>query len=321
MEPNSFTMRVSYGLAVFLAGAFIALLIYGTDFLHVSDFACPKAPTEGCIKRPSPESAGIDTEASEAAVLATARAVDETRSGTTEEDRSSAGDDDENRASAEHSVDEDSVRKARASAVREVREAYALLLEDLHLAPPEKERLFELLVEVRMAGTWVIQNGSAAQIGAPIAPGDRPRRIAAIIGHTELQRFLALESNVDSYRETYRIGSLLERRGVPLSEAQSNGLFDVLVATRDQVFATMPPSDAELGSLESVERTLARIDERERHVIELAPSLLSPEQVVYLHESYQRCSYERSDDLQRQIDRSANRSEEDFKFGYRPCGP
>lgn len=44
---------------------------------------------------------------------------------------------------------------------------------------------------------------------------------------------------------------------------------------------------------------MARRSEFERHVIELAPSVLAPGQVVYLDEQYQYLSYKRTNDLER----------------------
>lgn len=304
-------MRLPLALVTLLAGALIAFLIYSTD---------PTVPENGAANEPSPVSVAANAEATDVAALPEAPPVNDTPGGPIEIGRSVSENDDEDGNSAKTPIDEGSVRIVRESAAREVHESYALLLEDLDLTTQQNEQLLAFLIEARIANSRVFHNGSAVRIGTPVSEEARPDRIAAIIGHTKLQRFLALERNLDSYRETYRIGALLERSGTPLSAAQSDGLFDILVASREQSM-TIPRSDADLGSVESIEQTLTRLGERERYVIALTPSVLSPQQVVYLHESYQLCSYARIDDLQRQVEHRANQSNEAAKFGYLNCSP
>jgi hypothetical protein len=187
-------------------------------------------------------------------------------------------------------ADENTVREdVRKDATRDIHEAYSLLFEDLGLTPQEKDALFEFLIEVRIAST-----DTGYQRSTTMDEVERANRIWNIIGYPKLQQFLALEQNLFAYSEVQRIGSMLERRGVPVTETQRDGLFDMLVTTRNEYLA---PSNIE-RSIEGVEQIVAQIDERERHVIELAPSVLSPRQVAYLHERYQQCSDVRARSLE-----------------------
>lgn len=175
---------------------------------------------------------------------------------------------------------------------REVRATYSLLFEHLALTPREKDALFELLTEDELAGTWL---DDKAPLGKPMDEHERANRIAAIIGDAKLQEFLGLERNAPSYWEVGVLGVLLERNGVPLSDEQRDGLFNVLVEVRDRV----PPNPVgKIRSIESLERAVTQMDEYQRHVVELAPSVLSPEQVVYLHEQYEYMSYRRFQDVE-----------------------
>jgi hypothetical protein len=314
------TMRVLHGVAVILAGAFVALLVYGIGSHPTSSFAEPTDAETGQAQRSSPDLEARDTDPNDAGVVTPVRYVDDERNGTVGEDRSHASFADENRTAARPQIDEETVRKRfRESAVRDIRDAYSLLFEDLGLTPQEKDDLFSFLVEVQIAGLTIYQRGKILQPGKTMDEDERLNRIAAIIGYPKLKRFLTLERHVATYSEVHRIGSLLERKGVPLTEEQRDGLFDILAATRNRDYATVPSADVERDS--AVEQTLFRINERERHVIELAPSVLSPRQVVYLHAQYQHCSEERADDLERQRKRRADYPSEDHPLGYLVCGP
>ncbi|MBN1240019.1 MAG: hypothetical protein JXB36_16065, partial [Gammaproteobacteria bacterium] len=183
---------------------------------------------------------------------------------------------------------------------REVRATYALLFEHLGLTPLEKDALFELLAEDELARTWL---DDKAPLGNPMDEHERSSRIAAIIGDAKLHEFSALERNAPSYWEVGVIGALLERNGVPLTAAQRDGLFEILMDVRDRV---SPSPAGKILSIESLERAVTQINEYQRHVVELAPSVLSPEQVVYLHGRYQDMSYRRFQDIERKRQEAAD---------------
>ena len=135
--------------------------------------------------------------------------------------------------------------------------------------------------------------GHRIRAGGTISAQERSDRIADLIGDPKLQEFLALESNLVAYSESQRIALLLQRNSVPLTQTQREGLFDILVGVRDWYQA--PP--AKIESIEQLEQFLIQLDEYERHVVELAPSVLSANQVVHLFERYQRGSRLRADAL------------------------
>lgn len=192
------------------------------------------------------------------------------------------------------SADENNVRElVRRQATKDMQEAYSLMLEHVGLAQQEKEALLALLIEIQMAATW-----TSYQSGTTMPEQERSDRIAAIIGDTKLQQFLALERNRSAYWEVAKVGSLLRRKGVPLTDTQRAGLLKVVVDVRD--LYTMPSSDLDRYSIAYVEHSVTQIDEYDRHVVELLPSVLSPTQGVYLFEQYQKMAYDRTDALERQ---------------------
>jgi hypothetical protein len=76
-------------------------------------------------------------------------------------------------------------------------------------------------------------------------------------------------------------------------------VFDILVEVDALYPRTSPPADVDNDSEEWMEHVLAQYDEHDRHVIELAPSVLAQDQVVSLFNQYQRMSRERVDSVER----------------------
>ena len=178
--------------------------------------------------------------------------------------------------------------RLRQQAMRDIQAAYSLLFEDLDLPTQEQADLVALLAQMQSEGAWTSDTR-----GRTISAQERSDRIADLIGDPKLQEFLALESNLVAYSESQRIALLLQRNSVPLTQTQREGLFDILVGVRDWYQA--PP--AKIESIEQLEQFLIQLDEYERHVVELAPSVLSANQVVHLFERYQRGSRLRADAL------------------------
>ena len=182
----------------------------------------------------------------------------------------------------------------RKDATRDVRISYSLLLEDLDISPRAKEDLEALLIDMHVESTW--SGASTYEIrGREIPQQERYERIAAEIGDENLPRFIALEENVYEYAETQRISALLARRDAPLTRAQRDGLFRILVEVRSE-----SPLQPPLDSIENLERIVRHLDDYQRHVTELAPSVLSGSQVAYVFEIFQNRSRLRADDLERQ---------------------
>lgn len=192
-------------------------------------------------------------------------------------------------------ADENTTREiVREQATEYVQKFYSLLFDDLGLASQQRDSLFALLTEDQIASTW-----TDYKHGETVDKEEQSRRIAAIIGDPMLKQFRALERNLGVYGEVQSIGSLFQQNGVPLTETQRDGLFRILLETRDQ-YAVTPPSGAEPGSIEYLQHLITQKDEYERHVMELAPSVLLPEQVVHLNERYQYLSFRRAHALEMQ---------------------
>jgi hypothetical protein len=182
----------------------------------------------------------------------------------------------------------------RKQATRDIRDSYSLLLEDLDISPRAKEGLQALLIDMQVESTW--SGARTYEIrGREISQRERYERIAAVIGDENLPRFLALEENAFEYAETQRISGLLARRDAPLTHAQRDGLFRILVEVRSE-----SPLQPPLDSIENLERIVRHLDDYQRHVTELAPSVLSGSQVAYVFEIFQNRSRLRADDLERQ---------------------
>jgi hypothetical protein len=111
----------------------------------------------------------------------------------------------------------------KKSAFDEVRIAYTLLLKDLGLPEQDEKDLIALLVDMQTEQAW-----TSYQQGRKISEQERSDRISAVIGQQKLEQFLTLEKNAYAYSETYRIALLLQRRGVPTTPAQRDGVFDLV---------------------------------------------------------------------------------------------
>jgi len=205
-------------------------------------------------------------------------------------------------------VDEATQREwDRKAALEDVVVGYLLLLEDLDLPKQDLKDLIALLAEMHTESAW-----TSYQRGRKIGEQERWDRIAAVIGPEKLEQFLALEQNQAAYHETYQIALLLQRRGAPTTPAQRDDMFDILVDVRAQYPVTSPPEELDPNSAEYMAYRLRQMDDFDRHVIELAPSVLSPTQVAYLFQAYDRMSRERIDLFEWQKKMKAGRSGKDL---------
>ena len=208
-------------------------------------------------------------------------------------------------------ADEETSRKmVRERATRDVRKSYPLLLEDLDLTPSEKEALLSFLIEDRIARTT-----TDYVRGKPRNEHELSNRIAAIIGDPKLQQFLALERNLSEYGEVQNIRSMLQQNGVPLTDTQRDELLKILIGTRNQL-KTMPPADVKRDSIEYLEYRLTQEDDYDRFVLELAPSVLSSKQVLYLFKQNQYLSEKRAYALEVQRKARADPTSENIPLSY-----
>ena len=198
----------------------------------------------------------------------------------------------------------------RNGALRDIQQSYLLLLDDLGLTPREKEDLIAVLVELQVDSAWSLGgNGDFVKRGRTIGPQERHERIAAAIGDEKLDEFLLLEVNHTAYWEAQQIAALLRRKGVPITKAQRDGLFEIVAEVRDRYPQAEP--DVDSSSFEWIEQTLAQMDDFDRHVVELAPSVLSATQVAHVSDEYQWMAQQRLNDVNMQTKRRAERPGED----------
>ncbi len=175
----------------------------------------------------------------------------------------------------------------RESAIRRVKTAYTLLLNNLGLASEQRDDMISFLVEAHIARTTTeYDRGELTdEFGRQIA-------IKEIIGEAKLEEFLVLEQNLREYTEVQTLQTAFERNGTPFPEARRDALFDILVETRSQYIDLEPPPGVEVDSMQNFEYLMNQSQEYHRHVLELAPSVLSPQQVQHLYERYEANSYE-----------------------------
>jgi len=175
----------------------------------------------------------------------------------------------------------------REQTTKDVQSAYSQLFEHLGLTDFEEAALSEFLVEAWMRGTKMRNYHPE-----PMDEQDRLDGIESIIGAGKLETFLTLEQNLRKYREVEKIRSLLERKGAPLSYPQREGLLEILIDVRVRVEAFANPN-INHETIEAFESLLDLLDENDRLVLELAPSVLTSKQVQYMFDRYQALSYKR----------------------------
>jgi hypothetical protein len=110
---------------------------------------------------------------------------------------------------------------------------------------------------------------------------------------------------------------MLQQKGVPLTEAQRDGMLEILIDVQKQLDPERP-SHIERGSIEDLEYSLGQWDEYDRLVTELASSVLSAKQVEYMFERNQKYSYERARQLEWHKERLAANPDDDMLFWYSP---
>jgi hypothetical protein len=296
--------RATFVLANGLAAAAVAgAFVYGLRSQWAASSA-PAEPEQSVADQPQQLPVAIERDRSDPPPNDTASAQDEQQPNTNIDDR----------ARKRQPPDEATARaEMRKNATQEVQEAYSLLLEDLVLTAREQEDLVALLIDMQMEGMWTWTQ--AGQIrGREVPQAERHDRIAAVIGEQKLQEFLALEKNVHAYWEAQQIARLLRRHGVPLAQEQRDGVFEILAEVHDRYPFTRPPAELDRSSDEYIELLLWQTDEFDRHVVELAPSVLSPAQVVHLFNEYEAMSRDRIASIEMQKKRRAGRPGEDVTW-------
>lgn len=176
---------------------------------------------------------------------------------------------------------------AREAAEYEVEEAYSLLLEKLNLTEEQYAAIEAFLVKEAL-----LSGRSSTSGPNPMNEEDRFGILQSILGPTKLKQFLKWEQYRNQFGEAQQFQALLEEQDAPMSSDQRDDFLDVLIAIQEKMGETSGSPD--LAPIEHLEDQLDRIDEYERLVIEMAPSLLSAKQVDILFQQYQTRSYDRA---------------------------
>lgn len=185
-------------------------------------------------------------------------------------------------------------KEIREEMTRYVHGVYPLLIRDLGLTSDQQDALLSLLIEAEIAATRTYYSSGKGM-------HDRSNRIAAIVGESKLQQFLALERHIVEYVEVQQVGSMLQEKDVPLTPTQRDGLLRILVDVREEIGDPQPPAeDMNPRSIEFLEHTLEQMHEYQRLVLELAASVLSTKQVEHLFKRYQALSHQQAYALETQ---------------------
>ena len=260
-------------VAVFTAGA---LILYANRSEQREIMGVPAQSIDPSNQEPSPTFGKLDGERDSSDVRAQVEVSSDKLSDANIEIRVDP---------AELEEDHKRVRDGAASAVKR---DYTLMFDHLGLSPDENEVLYNFLVDVYAVGTRTKYSP-----GIPMDEEVRQQQIAEIIGQARLEKLLELEVNRKEYRELGRVQALFESNDVPLTDSQREGLFEILVKIRGQDAAVASPN-AEPGSMVALASRLVQMNEYERLVLELAPAVLTSEQVEHLFNRYQDLSYKRS---------------------------
>ncbi len=186
-------------------------------------------------------------------------------------------------------ADEEASRKEdREESIRLVQKNYSPIFEQLDLTAEEKDALSDLFVEV-----YTVGRTSSYTKDERIDEQERLNRIEEIIGFARMQELLSLERNIPQYREIERIDAMLQAKEAPLTDGQRDRMLEILIDVRGSEKAVADPK-AKPSTMDALESQLAEMDEYDRLVLELAPSVLTSEQVEYLFERYQNQSYRRA---------------------------
>jgi hypothetical protein len=290
--------RATFVLASVVAAAVVAALLYDRYSPSPSTAAQPRQ-TEAVQPQQTPSATTERNESDTAS---------EEEAAAQNQQPPSSNVNDEIRRQRMPKLDEATLREQdRKAALNDTVIGYWLLLEDLDLPKQDALDLIALLADMQTERGW-----TSYQRGRTIGEQERSNRIAAVIGPEKLEQFLALEKNGQAYWETYQIALLLQRRGVPTTAAQRDAVFDVLVDVRAQYPVTPPPEDLDPNSAEDMADRLRQMDDFDRHVIERAPGALSPTQVAYLSDAYDRMSRERIDEFEWQKKMRADRPDQNL---------
>lgn len=199
----------------------------------------------------------------------------------------------------------------REETTNDVIVTYSQMFRHLGLTKTEQSDLTDFLVEAWMSET-IMRNYRPE----PMKEEDRQAGIAAIIGDAKLEQLLNLERSRAEYREAGRVREFLDTNGVPLTDVQQDQLMEILIHVRGREQAVANLS-AQRGTVEAIESQMDTMDEYERLVLELAPSVLTSRQTELLFDRYQALSYRRAQMLEMQKKTRANEDEEDdFPLGY-----
>jgi len=296
----------------FVLGSVVAAAVIAAALLYYGDDSSPSsaAPLSGQTAAPELQEIRSTAEPKRSDSAPTDEAVGQNQP------PSSSSVNDEIRRQRRPKPDEAEIRAMiREQATNDVREGYSLLLGDLPLSAEQRADLVALLIEMNVERT------SSGEIrGRRIPDQERYERIAAVIGDQKLLEFLELEQNLPAYWETTQIARLMRAKQLPLTEEQRGGLFDAVVEVRARYPYQQPPSNIDRNSDDWIDNDLAQADEFDRHIVELAASVLSPTQVAHLSSAYNFMSQDRRSSVDLQKKRRASGDPLYMKMGWSTPG-
>ena len=191
------------------------------------------------------------------------------------------------------------LREYQEDAQAVLKDKYRYLFDRLELSEQQQAAVVDYMAYVTVVESE-ITTADGHKSAESVDEFERRSKLGEIVGADNMSEFLALEEKLRSYSRVMEMDASLRLEELEMSESQRNRMVDVLERVRRNYVA--PEITAEMGSIEYAEQLLAQTHEKERLTLELAPSVLSDDQVAHLHDMYEQRSYQRLSFLEQQKD-------------------
>lgn len=175
-----------------------------------------------------------------------------------------------------------------------IQKMYGSLVKDLNLAPEQKDKFMDLLLDQHMAAVdqagSLLNPGSSDHAGAAQALKDKEAelntQLKALLGEDKFTQYEDYKKTIGERLVLDQLKQQLEDGQTPLKDAQAKSLLQVMKEEREKVPPALPtqgnqnPADmAKLLTDETLEKQFQWQSDLNRRVLERAGPILTPEQL------------------------------------------